>query len=315
MAPGAPVLIAGYGFSGKTLAAQDLALAVAAGTMAWGKFPVRSGKVLHLDYEQGAHLTRSRYQRLAAAAGINARDLGERLVLAPMPAWYLDGDAADELRRLAEDCALVIIDSFRAACPRTDENSSDARVPLDRLTRISEDSGATFLVLHHARKPSQNATGGSRMSIRGSGALFDACGSVLVFSAEKDQPTALEHSKARISGRPHEDQQLWIEDVALGGDPTAGLRISAIAGSSTAKQTATERFSDLQTKIIEFVRSHGGAFEGGSNLLARAVEARKQDVTDALAELARQGRLTNAGTRQHPLFRLPIPVGTTSGDL
>ncbi|HET8542093.1 MAG TPA: AAA family ATPase [Anaeromyxobacter sp.] len=229
VAPGAPLLFAGYGFSGKTLAAQDFALAVATGTPAWGAFAVRSGRVLHLDYEQGAHLTRMRYQRLARARGIAPDKLTGRLSLAVMPRWYLDSDTGDELSRLAQRFDLLIVDSFRAACPHTDENSSEARIPLDRLTRISEATGVMPVVIHHARKPTKDAQGGARMTVRGSGALYDACGSVLVFAANKGEPATVMHEKARITDRTHQNFQLWIEDVEIGGDPAAGLRVSWLA--------------------------------------------------------------------------------------
>lgn len=312
MAPGAPILLAGYGFSGKTLAAQDLALAVASGSQAWGRFSVRAGRALHIDYEQGTRLSLERYQRLAVARGIDPRSLDGRLAFAPLPSWYLDGDVGDELERLATGFDLVVIDSFRAACPRTDENSSDARVPLDRLGRLSEATGATFLVIHHARKPSQNASGGARMSIRGSGALFDACGSVLVFAGEKGEPVTVEHEKARITGRPHDAFQLWIEDVEADGDPRGGLRVSVLEANPAATRSPSERFVALQDRILAVVQAQGGTFRGGSNLVARAVEARKSDVVDALDELMRQGRLTNAGSRQRPVFRCSGHPGTTS---
>jgi hypothetical protein len=65
LAPGAPSMFAGYGFSGKTLAAMALAQAMVAGREVWGQLEVEQGPVLHLDYEQGDWLTRRRYQRLA----------------------------------------------------------------------------------------------------------------------------------------------------------------------------------------------------------------------------------------------------------
>src|SRR5687768_17999122 len=42
---------------------------IATGTRVFGMHPVRQGRVMHLDYEQGRRLTRTRYQRLAAALG------------------------------------------------------------------------------------------------------------------------------------------------------------------------------------------------------------------------------------------------------
>lgn len=307
VAPGAPALWAGYGFSGKTVTAQALALAIASGTNAWGRFPVRAGRVLHLDYEQGAYLTRSRYQRLAAALGLDPRSLDGRLVLAPMPGWYLDSDTNDECARLAEGFDLMIVDSFRAACPITDENSSEARVPLDRLTRVSEKTGVTALVIHHARKPSQNAAGGARMSVRGSGALYDACGSVLVFSGEKGEPVTVEHEKARISGRPHDAFQLWIEDVEAAGDPRGGLRVSALSTPPPASQSASQRLRELQERVLGHVEALGGT-SGGVNIITRHLGARRADVSDAVAELVRAGRLVRGGSRLEPTLTMS---GTT----
>lgn len=306
LAPGAPALVAGYGFSGKTLAVQDLALAVATGSLLWGRFPVRQGRVLHLDYEQGSYLTRQRYQRLALARGVHPADLEGRLSLACLPPWYLDGDAADTLTRLCEGFDLTIVDSFRAACPSTDENSSEARVPLDRLGRISETTGAVFGVIHHARKPSRDAQGGARMSVRGSGALYDACGSVLVFSAAKGDPTTVAHEKARISGRPHEDFRLMVEDVEIDGDPAAGLRVVCLDAPNSVK--APDRHAETKARVLELIREDG-TFSGGVNLLRSRLGAKKDDVRAAVADLEEEGAIHRGGSYHHPTYRY---VGTDS---
>ncbi len=316
VAPGAPMLVAGYGFSGKTVALQDFALAVAMGSglhgpgggLVWGAFPVRRGRVLHLDYEQGAYLTRMRYQRLARARGIDPRDLVGRLTYAPLPDWYLDGDTTDELSRLSEGCDLIIVDSFRAACPRTDENSSEARIPLDHLGRVSERTGTAIAAVHHARKPAKDSQGGARMSVRGSGALYDACGSVLVFSAAKGEPISVTHEKARISGRPHEDFRLWIEDVEIDGDPTAGLRVSRLdATALEAKQEPSNRYSETKGRVLALVREEG-TVAGGVNVLRARLGARKDDVSAAVTELVKAGAIRRGGPRNEPTL---TAVGTT----
>ncbi len=312
MAPGAPVLIAGYGYSGKTVAAQDFALAVATGTHVWGRFPVRAGRVLHLDYEQGSYLDRLRYQRLALARGIDPRSIDGRLVLAPMPGWYIDDESDEQLARLADGYDLAIIDSFRAACPHTDENSSDARVPLDRLTRISEKTGTTWAVIHHARKPSQNDVGGSRMSVRGSSALFDACGSILVFSGDKGEPPEVEHVKARITGRLHDLFQLQIEDVDTEDWPESGLRVSVLDSVPTRKQSPAERLQEVKARILDFVRDQGGT-TGGTNVVVRNLGVRRDDGAAAIAELVHARLIVRGGTNRDPTLSLPglLPTGTT----
>jgi hypothetical protein len=59
VASGAVTLVGGYGFSGKTVFCQSLALAVASGRQFLGLFSTQQGAVLHLDWEQGFRLTRS----------------------------------------------------------------------------------------------------------------------------------------------------------------------------------------------------------------------------------------------------------------
>lgn len=309
MAPGPPGLIAGYGFSGKTVAAQDLALAVASETKAWGAFDVQPGRVLHLDYEQGSYLTRARYQRLARARGIRPADLADRLAVAIMPPWYLDNDAKDELKRLSDGFDLVVIDSFKASCPHTEENSSEARAPIDRLTRISEATGTYFLVLHHSRKPSRErgGQGGARMEIRGSGAFFDACGSVLVFSAEKGEPVSVAHEKAKITGRTHPNFRLQIEDVEIGGDPRAGLRVSRLSlGDGQAQENPGASLAALKHRIVALVRQQGTV--GSINEIRATLGARKDDVAAAVGQLERSGALVKGGTYHRPTYS--VPAGT-----
>jgi hypothetical protein len=233
---GAPALWAGYGYSKKTLAAQSAALTIAAGVgKVWDCFAAPQGKVLHIDYEQGSRLTRERYQRLAVPMLVGPGDLGDRLALVAMPEMQLDKPQAEEaLARLCDGYTLVIVDSLRAAAPSIEENSSDARQPLDMLNRVSERTGAAFVVIHHARKPSQNSAGGAKMSIRGSGALFDGAGSSLVFDGEKGQPTRVSHEKARASGILTDDFQLEVADIPDGSNPRAGLIVTAKAALSQA---------------------------------------------------------------------------------
>jgi len=311
LAPGAPALFAGYGYSGKTVAAQEFALAVATGTPAWGRFPVRQGRVLHIDYEQGSYLTRLRYQRLARARGVDPASLAGRLEVEPLPAWYLDGgDAYEQLVRRCEGVDLVIVDSFRAACPRTDENSSDARVPLDVLGRISEATGAAPLALHHARKPTKDAQGGARMSVRGSGALYDACGTVLVFAGEKGKAVTVSHEKARITGRPCADFGLWIEDVEVDRDPVGGLRVAAVdaGGGATPDEAASATFTRVKGRVVELAGF--GPIHGGAAYVRSKIGGRRDDVYEALRELVRTGALLKGGSYREPVFSLPADPGT-----
>jgi hypothetical protein len=310
MCPGAPAMWAGYGYSGKTLTAQSAALGIAAGLgRVWDCFAAPQGRALHIDYEQGSRLTRERYQRLAYPHMIGPDDLGDRLSLVTMPTRYLDDPAAElDLERLVRGYTLVIVDSLRAACPTLDENSSEIRRPLDMMARVSERTGAAFLIIHHARKPQKDQAGGAKMAIRGSGALFDACGSVCVFEAEKDEPVRVSHEKARASGILTDDFELAIEDVADDAEPRAGLVVRASAALSredaaeeSAKAHRLARAERLRGDLKELFR--GEPEQGGADTIARRIGRKASDVRGELRCMADDGLLETTGSGSAKRYR------------
>jgi hypothetical protein len=296
LCPGAPALWAGYGFSGKTLAAQAAALALAGDVgKVWSAFAAPRARVLHLDYEQGSRLTRERYQRLAFAMMLGPHDLGDRLALETMPSIFLDdAGAEDKLERRADGFQLVIIDSLRAAAPTIEENASEARRPLDMLSRISERTGAAFVVIHHARKPNATQQGGAKMAIRGSGALFDACGSVLVFEAEKGEPARVTHEKARASGQLADDFELTVSDVSEDGNPRAGLLVAANAAPSReAQRETTERtkrrakLDRVRDELVDLFKRE--PVQGGADGIATKLALSPVDVRGVLRAMVGDG--------------------------
>ncbi|MFO0553481.1 MAG: AAA family ATPase [Polyangiaceae bacterium] len=285
IAPGAPTLIAGYGFSRKTLGAQDLALSVAAGGQVWGAFRCsRRGRVVHVDYEQGRRLTSERYQRLAHARGIHPDELRGQLALVALPDVTLTSpQGLDWFSRVCEGAALVIVDSLRAAAPDIEENSSDIRRPLDMLTRLSERTGVVPLVIHHARKPSRESAGGPRMAIRGSGAIYDACSTILVFGAEKGEPTLVSHEKARNRGILTDDFRLATEDT----DGGLGLRLRhiGIAPASEAPRETIKRGAVEEAVLGSLMRSHPRSLRS----LRSDVEGRDCEIDEAIERLIARG--------------------------
>lgn len=200
IAPGAPVVIAGPGGLGKTLLAQALALGVGTPEGLWLDEPMPFGRVIHIDHEQGERGTLRRYQRMGIS---NAKGL--EVCCPPTDGWRLgSANGLAWLRELAEQTRLVIIDSLRASLPGVDENDSDIRKFLDPLGLISEDTGAAIVVIHHARKGSDEDD--STDALRGSTGITDAASAVV-----------------RLARRKTGDVDMWLAKVRDPGNATHGL--------------------------------------------------------------------------------------------
>lgn len=309
IAPGPPTLIAGYGFSGKTAACQHLALSVALGLDAWCRYPVRQGRVLHVDYEQGRYLTVERYQRILRAMVAVGRVSVEQAALfatqlevAIMPPVYLDAQTAeDSYMRQCEGHTLCVIDSLRAAAPNTDENDSKARVPLDRLARVSERTGCAFVLIHHARKDKEGMDSAGAQSIRGSGALFDACQRVIILTskgAPKKEPgrnyACVVFDKDRISGKSRESAILAYEDVDELGSRTPDSRHGLLVSASDvdSSETADALIDAMATRVLDYVKSHARCSTSELRIGVRGDTGIK---AAALDRLKRTGAIRNSG--------------------
>lgn len=299
LAAGPPTMFAGYGYSGKTLAAQSLALSVAAGLPVFGMFRVNlDGKVRHIDYEQGRRLTMERYQRLGRAAGVRFADLGDRLGFVALPPEKLDSEGIEELLvRELEGVTLAVIDSYRAGAPAIDENSSEARVPLDMLARVSELTGCCIVVIHHARKANDNDSD-SRQILRGSSALFDACQAVWTFSAKKRQPTTVECAKARLTGKNHEPFVLHTEDVAHGENERWGLQLRFEDEADAVVEARDRRRRQVEDMVLAVFREVGPCSPRRirTELRGRGISLRNGDEAVFLEALEASGKVRQVGT-------------------
>jgi hypothetical protein len=301
----APDLVAGYGYSGKTLALQSMALSLAAGVKVWGAYDVRDPRrVVHVDLEQGGRLTTRRYQRLARAMGVDLASLGHALAVAIMPAGLtLTGACRDRWRSILEGRDLAIVDSLRAATGGQDENSSDIRAGLDMLGSLSNETGCRVVVIHHARKPTEDGAGG-RYAIRGSGAIYEGVDGAYIFGANKGEPVSVEHVKARSHGELVDDFALVISDVELDGNPKAGLSVSVRGGelitelrrdakAATKTQARKAEHVTAAARVAEYLAAHpGGGTRDIRSALRRAMGACPAELAiDAVALLVEAGAI------------------------
>ncbi len=302
LAPGGVACLAGYGFSGKTVVAQSLALSVATGRDVFGTYRCKRGRVLHLDYEQG-------HRRLARGMGVTLADIEDRLRVAVFPTTYLDSShAPDIFARTLDGFDLVIVDSQRAAAPTVDENSSEVRRVIDLLGRAGDKTGTLPAFLHHARKPSEGQQGGAKAAIRGSSAIYDACASVFMLTADKGEPPRVSHEKDRFYGVLLADFGIRFVDVEVGGDPRAGFRVvhldreqldarpSGTAGVTQAKQA---------DRIVTWLGAHGAIFAGNKGALCDAIGMNRSAFFKAISTLEGSARI-HVETSKHTGPRISL---------
>lgn len=300
IAPGPPTLLAGYGGIGKSMLAQQLALCVATGRAMFGMLAVCSGRVLHLDYEQGERECRTRYQRLAADMFRDEKDAAGILrgvleVASPPPAT-LDADGMEAA--LIAKCTgftLCVIDSLRAASPTLDENDSRIRVPLDMLWRVSKATGCTFVVIHHARKDSKNNGAGGNQNMRGNSSINDAAQTVIMCEPFADTELSgfnILCGKVR-SGQKFAPVSVTLSDPVLERVSFLGLRFAVIDGKvqkSESEERDRQTTSDAICKTI--AAATGGTFRGGqAALLALLPGIPQARVKTTLALLIGTGRV------------------------
>ncbi len=288
IAPGAPTIVAGYGYSGKSVATAALALSVATGRRLWGRFDVRRGRVLHLDYEQGRRLTLERYQRMCFADAIDPSELPPgQLEMGMLPSLGLD--KLGTLERLGEGRALVIVDSWRASHPSVDENSSEVRGTLDRMGVASEKTGAAFVFLHHSRKDTKDAKGGAQ-GIRGSSGFYDGCQTVYTFaglpSEGRDNVASVALEKDRLTGVKDFGFELVISDT----DEDRGLVVKHRSRADEKPEPSpSDRFDGLMRDVEECIRQNPGV--AGADVVALKVGRKASEVRAAVASLESAGRL------------------------
>lgn len=289
LAPGRPSCIAGHPGAGKTALAQALAVAVASGRSAFGAYHV-SGPALvrHIDYDQGGNATRRRYQRLLSGYGVKATDVGDRLQFLASPALNLVTSSDYEWSEACDGAALLILDSLRPLLPGIDENSSDAQAYVARLTRVSEQTGCTIVLIHHLLKgPGDDRSPLERL--RGSSGVAAALGSVWLIDGRRNEPKKVEHAKAHPDGgAPREPFFIAIEDVSDGENPRAGLHLGFVEQDKALTSIDEKRRGPLMQRLRTIVETNPGKTGAELTSLARG---RRLDVLACLEQLSEDGSL------------------------
>jgi len=255
----------------KTWVAAELALAVATGTPAFGRYAVPDpGPVLFFGAEDPPPDLRTRFDGIARA---------RRVDLARVPLFLLDVDALrlddprhlDRLRRTIARHAprLLVLDPFVRLVAGLDENSArDVSAVLGALRTLQREQHVTILLVHHMRK---SPAAHPAQQLRGSGD----------FSAWADSALYLT--------RRGDDRVLLVEH--RGAPAPSPFRLRLVPGDAPylaiQDQPAEDGADMLESRIVD--RLHNAPRPQTTLMLRDALRVRKADLLTALRALAARG--------------------------
>jgi hypothetical protein len=165
----APCLAIVYGGPGslKSMILADLAVCVAGG-IRWldaldsdqaqngATFSTVQAPVLWIDFDNGARRTDIRIGAMLRAHQLDAET---PMHYVSMPTPHLDASNDAQINALADlvtlkGYRLIIVDNLGLVTGNTEENSAEMANVMGRLRRLSEQTGAAVILIHHQRKSS-----------------------------------------------------------------------------------------------------------------------------------------------------------------
>jgi hypothetical protein len=277
----------------KSFFALELAVAVASGTAAAGRFAVPApGPVLLLAAEDPPAVVVQRLAALAAARDHALATLSVEMIVEPgvrLP---------DGLDRLAATVArlaprLLIVDPL-IRTHRADENSSaEMAVILDGLRALARTTDCAVLLVHHTRKAPAGGIPGH--GLRGSSDLH-AFGDTNLYlrrlGVEGPLELRIEHRAAacppplRLRLRVTDDTARFVPDDGAPADPLRERLLTLVRHAPAPLSTAT---------------------------LRQTLGVRKQVLVDLLRTLVAEGRLGRTGREGWTAAPPTVPVPTSIG--
>jgi hypothetical protein len=237
MAKGDLVIAASEPGVGKSWLALDLGVTLARGGSFLGRLDVKTKlRVLYVDLENGPRLARWRFQRIAHALGLTAKEA------AAMSFHYIVqdslnlGDAANRqmlIRRIESFRPdIVIFDTLKRMhrCNEND-NSEMSSFFADAVRPLLMTHGCSVIILHHLAKPGPDRSRDDILNrLRGAGDIAGVADQVWGLQATGESSFSLSHIKHRW-GKPGANLSVEIEDT----EDHRGVRLS---GTESLGRTA-----------------------------------------------------------------------------
>ena len=257
-------IVSGQPKLGKTWLALDLALSVATGTPALGRYQVpRPGPVLLFAAEDPPKALRTRLEGLCSRRNLEIENIPVNLILTSS----LRLDTLDDQARLAETVAryrprLLILDPF-VRLHRIDENRAlEVSGVLAYLRQLQREEHVAILVVHHSRKAGAESSQGG-LSLRGSGDFY-AWGDAYLYLRKRrtNLEMIIEHRNAprpdpvelslRVDGAPHLEIVPSAAPIEESIDPIKD-RIVEVLSKAEAPMTQEVLRAELRVRLQKVV--------------------------------------------------------------
>lgn len=207
IAKGSIGFVAGLPEAKKTWLLMDLAIEMARGGGLWlKKFPVASGKVLFIDQERAKSETQRRLKAVIAGKELDASILKGNLFVRCGSSTKLDlQHSYDAFRKELGDIKpdVVMVDSFATFHTKEESNRMEIQQVLERIKKLRDEFGCTFLLVHHETKASyQNRKEGgvpSYLDMSGNVAIPAAAEMTLSVVQHDDEKSMVHHTKSTLS--------------------------------------------------------------------------------------------------------------------
>lgn len=312
-------LIGGPPKAGKSWLVLDLALSVATGTKALGRFGVgEPSPVVLFPAEDGASAVRARVDALSRARGIDFTPAVPLHVILADALKLDDVEHRGSLEELLERLRprLLILDPLVRLHSGSENSAEHVAELLGYLRRVQRRFSVAVMVTHHVSKKLAHHPGDA---LRGSSDLHAWGDSNLYLQRVKGEKKSavrlsIEH---RFAPSPEpcllqlhaEGEKAWLELV-----PESGVEEEADSPSEVKIQPPRSREKPLDDRVMEVLSRSASPLS--QRALRAALHVRNADLTAALRALEAERRIENLGRMGGwQLTSRPPAVSSSASDL
>lgn len=283
-------ILAGKPKKGKSWLALGLAIAIASGGKAFGRYDVEAGDVLYLALEDGERRLQSRMKKLFAPGESAPKRLDFMTAIPPKlePGALLE--MIRDWRQEHPEAKAVFIDTMAKVRPPTNRNNNvyhDDYLFAGAYQRMALEEGLTVVMIHHTRKASDDDV---FTTISGSTGITGAADTMMVVEASG---IGADTRKLHITGRDIDERSLVMS-----------FNKSIWTQMADGEEGAELLLSTERRKVLEILRKTNYL---SAKQLEEQLQKPQATVSKLLRSMVEAEQICQAGSRGK--YYIPFNVG------